>query len=51
MRARSSTVDDLDLVDGRVATILAAADLGRGVNGRFGYGAGVSGPVPEWWTP
>jgi hypothetical protein len=51
LRARISTVDDLELVDGRVATLLAAADLGRGVNGRFGYGAGVSGPVPEWWAP
>ena len=51
LRPRISTVDDLDLVDGRVATLLAAADLGRGVNGRFGYGAGVSGPVPEWWAP
>lgn len=51
LRARISTVDDLELVEGRVATLLAAADLGRGVDGRFGYGAGVSGPVPEWWAP
>lgn len=51
LRVRISTVDDLELVEGRVATLLAAADLGRGVDGRFGYGAGVSGPVPEWWAP
>src|SRR5918997_2887811 len=35
-----STVDDLDLVQGRVATTLALADLRAGVRGHYGYGPG-----------
>lgn len=51
LRVRLSTVDDLDLVDGRIAAVLSSADLGRGVSGRYGVGAGVQGPMPAWWAP
>lgn len=42
-----STVDDLDLVQGRVATTLALADLRSGVRGHYGYGDGADRPLPE----
>ncbi|MFM7060203.1 MAG: copper transporter [Actinomycetes bacterium] len=51
LRDRLSTVDDLDLVDGRIATVLATADLGRDVTGRYGFGAGAEAPMPAWWVP
>lgn len=46
-----STVDALDLSEGRVAAVLAVADLGRGIVGAYGYGPGASGPLPAWWAP
>jgi hypothetical protein len=46
-----STVDDVELVQGRVAAVLALSDLGRGVVGHYGYGSGASRPVPEWSNP
>jgi hypothetical protein len=46
-----ATVDDLELVQGRVATALALADLRNGVVGHFGYGPGTDGPLPERPTP
>jgi hypothetical protein len=50
---RFSTVDDLDLVAGRVATALALADLQRStpVIGRYGYGPDVDGILPPWQGP
>jgi hypothetical protein len=42
-----STVDDLDLVQGRVATTLALADLRTGVQGHYGYGDDADRPLPE----
>jgi hypothetical protein len=42
-----STVDDLDLVQGRVATTLALADLRSGVRGHYGYGDDADRPLPE----
>jgi hypothetical protein len=45
-----TVVDHLDLPMGRVAAVLAAADLTRGVVGRYGLGDGASGIVPAW-TP
>ena len=35
-----STVDDLDLVEGRVSSVLALADMNRNVVGQYGYGTG-----------
>ena len=46
--ASVSTVDHLDLPEGLVATILAAADLRHDVVGRYGYGDGTAGPLPVW---
>jgi hypothetical protein len=43
-----STVDDLDLVAGRVATVLALQQGADGVVGRYGYGPGVDGVLPPW---
>ena len=47
LKAAVSTVDDLDLVEGRVTAVLALADLGRGVVGQYGYGAGADRSLPE----
>lgn len=41
-----STIDDVDLTEGRVATAIALADLGRSVFGRYGYGAGAEQALP-----
>lgn len=46
-----STVDDLDLLAGRVATVLALADLREGVSGHYGYGPGADRVLPEWLGP
>jgi len=43
-----STVDDVDVVEGRVASVLALADLNRNVVGQYGYGAGATKSAPEW---
>ncbi|MFN8036086.1 MAG: copper transporter [Acidimicrobiia bacterium] len=42
-----STVDDLERPEGRLAAVLALADLGDGRVGRYGYGAGAPRVVPE----
>ena len=41
-----STVDDLELVQGRVAAVLALQDLGAGTVGHYGYGDGASSSLP-----
>lgn len=46
-----STVDDLELIAGRVATVLALADVREGTVGRFGYGPDVDGVLPAWQAP
>jgi Copper transport outer membrane protein, MctB len=43
-----STIDDIDLVQGRVASALALADLLRGVVGAYGIGAGAQSTVPAF---
>jgi hypothetical protein len=48
---RYSTVDDLELIAGRVATVLALADAREGVLGRYGYGPDVDGVLPAWQGP
>jgi Copper transport outer membrane protein, MctB len=45
-----STVDDLDLVEGRVTAVLALSDLNRNVVGQYGYGQGATKSTPEWST-
>ena len=46
--AAISTVDDLASSSGRLAAVLAEADLSRGVVGHYGVGPGAQGPLPEW---
>jgi len=46
-----STVDDLDLRQGRVATLLALVGLADGVVGHYGYGDGASAPLPDCCPP
>ena len=46
LSAEVSTVDDLDLLEGRIAAVLALSDLTRGTVGHYGYGDGAT-PVPE----
>jgi hypothetical protein len=43
-----STVDDLDLIEGRVVSVLALSDLNRNVVGQYGYGTGATTSTPEW---
>ncbi len=43
-----STIDDLDVVEGRVASVLALADFSRNVVGQYGYGTGATKSTPEW---
>lgn len=44
-----STVDDLDRPEGRLAGVLALADLGRNVVGHYGFGDGATSSLPPWW--
>lgn len=46
-----TTIDDLDHPSGAVASVLALAELGRGLVGHYGFGDGASGPAPAWWQP
>jgi len=43
-----ATVDDLELVQGRVASVLGLADLEQGVVGHYGLGPRAERAVPEW---
>ncbi|MEZ5169715.1 MAG: copper transporter [Acidimicrobiia bacterium] len=49
--AAVSTVDDLGLVEGRVATALALEALGEGRVGHYGYGPGADSAVPVFVGP
>lgn len=46
-----STVDDLELLAGRVAGVLALSDLQEGRSGRYGLGPEVDGLIPPWQGP
>lgn len=41
-----STVDDLELTQGRIASVLSLEVIGSGNVGHYGYGAGASAPLP-----
>lgn len=49
--ATFSTVDDLELIAGRVAVVLALAELREGNVGRYGFGPDVDGVLPPWPGP
>lgn len=49
--ATFSTVDDLELIAGRVAVVLALAELRDGNVGRYGFGPDVDGVLPPWPGP
>ncbi len=46
-----ATVDDLELFQGRVATVLGVAALDAGVVGHYGYGPRAERVLPEWTEP
>jgi Copper transport outer membrane protein, MctB len=46
LSATVSTIDNVDLVEGRVAGALAVSALTRGVVGSYGFGAGAESTVP-----
>ncbi|HEY5013545.1 MAG TPA: copper transporter [Acidimicrobiia bacterium] len=46
-----STVDDVDLVQGRVSVVLATADAGESKVGHYGYGKGADRALPSWAGP
>jgi hypothetical protein len=49
LASAASTVDDLELVQGRVAAVLALEIMGNGSGapaGHYGYGIGASAPLP-----
>jgi len=47
LRAKVSTVDDLELFVGLTATVYAVADLDQGLHGHYGFGAGADSVLPE----
>lgn len=49
--ATFSTVDDLELLAGRVAVVLALAEVRDGTVGRYGFGPDVDGVLPPWPGP
>ena len=51
LRTQVTTIDDLDLAIGGVATVLGLADLGRGVVGHYGIGTGADRILPAWTQP
>ena len=46
-----STVDDVDLVQGQVAVVLAVAESGEAKVGHYGYGNGADQALPAWSGP
>jgi hypothetical protein len=42
----TSTVDDLELTQGRIAAVLALETIASGTTGHYGYGSGASAPLP-----
>jgi len=51
LRRVVSTVDDLDHVQGWMATVLAVEDVGEGVVGHYGLGEGASALLPPLQAP
>jgi hypothetical protein len=51
VRSAIALVDHADLVQGRVAAVLALDVVDDGVTGHFGYGSGADAVVPAWSPP
>jgi hypothetical protein len=51
LRKLVSTVDDVDLVQGQVAVVLATAQVVNSEVGHYGYGGGADAPLPSWSGP
>jgi hypothetical protein len=47
LAATLSTVDDVDLTEGRIAAVLALSEVSRGTFGAYGYGTGATAPLPQ----
>jgi uncharacterized membrane protein len=45
-----ATLDSFDTVDGPLVSVLVLGDLGRGIIGHYGFGAGADRAAPEWWA-
>lgn len=43
-----TTVDDLELVEGRVSAVIGLQELADGKVGHYGYGGGATRSLPEW---
>ncbi|MGB6058239.1 MAG: copper transporter [Microthrixaceae bacterium] len=48
IRSTISTVDDLDVVAGRVASIIALQQFEDGKTGSYGFGGGADSVLPKW---
>lgn len=48
---RVGSVDNVDEQQGRVSTVIALADLERGIVGHYGFGVGATRSAPEWPAP
>ena len=46
-----ATVDNLEAVEGAIATVLALGDLTIGVVGHYGVGSGADRLLPVWTQP
>jgi hypothetical protein len=46
LKSAVSTVDDLELTQGRVASVIALAIAASGNTGHYGYGSGAAAPLP-----
>jgi hypothetical protein len=51
LAASVSTVDDMELVQGQVAVVLAVAEAGEAKIGHYGYGSGADQALPAWSGP
>jgi hypothetical protein len=42
-----STVDDVDLVQGRISAVISLEQVADATVGQYGYGQGASAPLPD----
>jgi hypothetical protein len=47
--AQVPTVDDLDVVDGPLTTVLVVGDRKNGNVAHYGFGSGANQTMPSWW--